>query len=121
MTNSNPRITKRDRFNELRTLAEVNGKSDLVAFIDHELDLLAKKNSGEKKPTATQVANEGIKDTIVAVLSDGTPRTIGEICKADASLSELSSQRVSALVKQLRDGGIVKREEIKRKAYFSLV
>ena len=120
MTNSNPRITKRDRFNELRTLAEVNGKSDLVDFIDHELDLLAKKNSGEKKPTATQVANEGIKDTIMAVLSDGTPRTIGEICKADASLSELSSQRVSALVKQLRDAGSVKREEVKRKAYFSI-
>ena len=115
MTNS-PKMTKRDYFNRILSYAKDEDK----AFLLHELELLEKKNSTPHKPTATQVANEGIKDTILAVLADGTPRTIGEICKADASLSELSSQRVSALVKQLRDSGAVKREEIKRKAYFSL-
>ena len=110
------RLTKRDYFNRILAYAHDEDK----AFIEHELDLLAKKNSGEKKPTATQKENEATKAVIVSVLSDGTARTIGEICKADEALSELSSQKVSALVRQLVLDGTVVREEIKRKAYFSL-
>ena len=110
------KMTKRDYFTRILGYAHEEDK----AFIEHELDLLAKKNSGEKKPTATQKENEAIKAVIVSVLSDGTAKTIGEICKADEALSELSSQKVSALVRQLVLDGTVVREEIKRKAYFSL-
>ena len=110
------RMTKRDYFNRILSYAHDEDK----AFIEHELDLLAKKNSGEKKPTATQKENESIKAVIVNVLSDGTARTIGEICKSDETLAELSSQKVSALVRQLVNDEIVKREEVKRKAYFSI-
>jgi hypothetical protein len=110
------RMTKRDYFTRILSYAHEEDK----AFIEHELDLLAKKNSGEKKPTATQKENEAIKQVIVSVLSDGTARTIGEINKADSSLAELSSQKVSALVRQLVLDEVVVRTEIKRKAYFSL-
>lgn len=110
------RMTKRDYFNRILSYAKDEDKD----FILHELDLLAKKNSGEKKPTATQKENENIKDVIVSVLSDGSAKTIGEICKSDEALSELSSQKVSALVRQLVLDNKVVREEIKRKAYFSL-
>ena len=110
------RMTKRDYFNRILAYAHEEDK----AFIEHELELLAKKNSGERKPTATQKENEATKAVIVSVLSDGTARTIGEICKADEALSELSSQKVSALVRQLVLDGTVTREEIKRKAYFTL-
>lgn len=111
------KMTKRDYFNRILSYAKDEDKE----FILHELDLLTKKNSGEKKPTATQKENENIKTIIVNVLSDGVARTIGEICKADEALSELSSQKVSALVRQLVNDEIVVREEVKRKAYFSIV
>lgn len=110
------KMTKRDYFNRILSYAKDEDKE----FILHELDLLTKKNSGEKKPTATQKENENIKTIIVNVLSDGVARTIGEICKADEALSELSSQKVSALVRQLVNDEIVVREEVKRKAYFSI-
>ena len=110
------KMTKRDYFNRILSYAKDEDKD----FILHELDLLAKKNSGEKKPTATQKENEDIKKVIVSVLSDGTARTIGEICKSDEALADLSSQKVSALVRQLVLDEIVTREEVKRKAYFSI-
>lgn len=110
------RLTKRDYFNRILAYAHDEDK----AFIEHELDLLAKKNSGEKKPTATQKENENIKAVIVNVLSDGVARTIGEICKSDEALAELSSQKVSALVRQLVLDEVVTREEVKRRAYFSI-
>ena len=109
------RMTKRDYFNRILSYAKDEDKD----FILHELDLLAKKNSGEKKPTATQKENEAIKAVILNVLEDGSAKTVGEICKADETLKELSSQKVSALVRQLVLEGAVNREEIKRKAYFS--
>lgn len=110
------KMTKRDYFNRILSYAHDEDKD----FILHELDLLAKKNSGEKKPTATQKANEDVKAVICEVLSDGTARTIGEICKADERLETLSSQKVSALVRQLVLDETVVRTEVKRRAYFSL-
>ena len=110
------KMTKRDYFNRILSYAHEEDK----AFIEHELELLAKKNSGERKPTSTQKENEATKAVIVSVLSDGTARTIGEICKSDEALSELSSQKISALVRQLVLDGTVTREEVKRKAYFSI-
>ena len=110
------KMTKRDYFNRILAYAHDEDK----AFIEHELDLLAKKNSGEKKPTATQKENEETKVLILNVLADGSAKTIGEICKTDETLKELSSQKVSALVRQLVLDNKVVRNEIKRKAYFSL-
>lgn len=109
------RMTKRDYFNRILAYAHEEDK----AFIEHELELLAKKNSGEKKPTATQKENEAIKVAIVEGLGDKA-LTIGEICKTVDACKELSSQKVSALVRQLVLEDKVTREEIKRRAYFSV-
>lgn len=110
------KMTKRDYFTRILGYAKEEDK----AFIEHELELLAKKNSGERKQTSTQKENEVTKSVIVEVLSNGSAMTIGEICKADEALANLSSQKVSALVRQLVLDGTVTREEIKRKAYFSI-
>ena len=77
-----------------------------------------KKNSAEKKPTATQIANEGIKSVILEVLN-GKTMTISEMQKASAELTPLSNQKISALLKQMVDNGTVIRIEDKRKAYFT--
>jgi DNA-binding HxlR family transcriptional regulator len=114
------KMTKRDYFNSLLSLDEVQSNAALVDFINHELDLLAKKNSAERKPTAVQVANEGIKTAILSALSE-TPVTISELQKSAPELAELTNQRISALVRQLVNDGSVVRSEDKRKAYFALV
>lgn len=81
---------------------------------------LAKKSSGERKPTATQRENVGFKDAILASLEAGKSYTITDIMKSVDAIAELSNQRVSALVRQMVADGLLVREEIKRKAYFHL-
>lgn len=85
---------------------------------------LEKKSAktGERKPTATQVANEGFKAVIVEAMQAEPTRlfTITEMVKEFPFGEELSGQRVSAIVKQLKDAGIVERIEDKRKAYFRI-
>ena len=95
--------------------------AELVAKIDNELALLAKKNSAEKKPTAQQTANAGIMSAIVEGMEPNRLYTVTEIIKSIPACADLTNQRVSALLRQLVEGGKVKRTEDKRKAYFSLV
>ena len=80
-----------------------------------------KKNSAERKPTATQTENVGLKSAIVEGMESGKAYTISDLMKAIPELADLTNQRVSALVRQLKDEGLVSREEIKRKAYFTKV
>lgn len=113
------KMTKREMFEQIKANHALN--ADEVAFIDHELELLAKKNSAEKKPTAVQVANEGIKAEILEGMEIGKKYTITDLMKSVPACAELSNQRVSALVRQLVTDGSVERTEEKRKAYFSKV
>lgn len=80
----------------------------------------ASKASAEKKPTKTQKENEGFKTIIADLLADGKARTIADMLADSEALSALSSQRVNAIVKQMKDEGMVVREVIKRKAFFLL-
>ena len=121
MTNTK-KMTKRDYYNALLNIAEVKANGEMVKFIEHELELLAKKNSSEKKPTAVQIANDGIKSVILETLAEnGKMMTISEMQKVNAELGEMSNQRISALVRQLINDGKVERIEDKRKAYFKAV
>ena len=95
--------------------------AELVAKFDNELALLAKKNSAEKKPTAQQTANVGIMSAITEGMEPNRLYTVTEVIKEIPQCAELTNQRVSALLRQLVEGGKVKRTEDKRKAYFSLV
>lgn len=111
------KVTKREMFEQIK--AHLTDEAE-IAFVEHELELLAKKNSADKKPTANQLANEGIKDRILAVMSANEGlMTITDIQKSIED--ELSNQRVSALVRQLVADGKVERVEDKRKAFFKVV
>lgn len=113
--------TKRDNYNALLKIDEVASNPTLVAFINHELELLDKKNSADKKPTAQQTANDNIKVAILENMVEGKMYTITDLIKEIPECADLTNQRVSALVRQLKDEGKVKRIEDKRKAYFVLV
>lgn len=114
------KMTKRDYFNSLLALDEVKANPDYVTFINHELELLDKKNSADKKPTAQQTANDSIKVAILDNMVAGKMYTITDIIKSVPECADLTNQRVSALIRQLKDEGMVVRTEDKRKAYFSL-
>lgn len=108
--------TKREYFAELKNIVADN--ADLVAFIDHEVELLDKKNAAPKKATAKQLENESYKDIILAY-DFVKPMTCGEIQKDILGEYDLSNQRVSAIVKQLVEDNSLVRTVDKRKAYFA--
>lgn len=71
-------------------------------------DAQVKRNSADRKPTKAQVANEGLKAKVLAVLTSD-PCTVSDLMTRDAELGALSNQKVSALVNALvRDGAVLK-------------
>ena len=123
------KITKRESFTEIKEILEGLGNDRLAEVMEHELELLAKKNSADKKPTATQVENEKFKELIVEFMVEGEKYTITDFIKFIPELNEKTNQKVSAIVKQMyadedkgqkvEDFPLVRVEE-KRKAYFML-
>ena len=113
--------TKRERYSELRVLA--NGNDELIEFIDHEIELLNKKNSAERKPTANQLDNVKIKKIIKENI--GTNRyTITEMIKAllnGTEWAEITCSRLTAICTQMVEEGDLVRDVDKRKAYYRAV
>ena len=118
---TNKKMTKRDYFNVLLNIEAVKGNDELVNFIKHEVELLEKKNAADKKPTAQQKENDGIKDAVLNGMADNRMYTITELIKEIPECADLTNQRVSALVRQLVAENKVERFEEKRKAYFRKV
>ena len=74
------------------------------------------KKSTNKKPTANQEANEGIKAQIVEFLADGGTYTATEIMKG---IGLESIQKVSALLSQLTKAEVIVKTVDKKKSFFS--
>lgn len=124
MTTTNTTTTK---MTYAKALTEAISCEALSPEVREKLEALlaqqVKKSSAEKKPTKVQLANAGVKETIVEALREaGKPVTISELMASNEALSPMvvSTQKVSALLTQMVKAGTVNREEIKRKAYFSL-
>ena len=62
---------------------------------------ISKRNSGDRKPSKKQVANEGLKEDIFAFVSENGGMRANEI----AQHFEITVQKASALLKQLVDAG----------------
>ena len=114
------KITKRDNFNEIIKIATELNRKDLVEFAAHEIELLDRKKSTDTK-SKTQIENENIKNVIVDTLTELAKfATITDIQNANPQLAELSNQKISALLKQLVDTEVVKKQIDKKKAYFGV-
>ena len=115
------KVTKKEMFGRLIEIVEganVEDTAALVEFLNHEIELISKKRNGQTK---TQKANEGLIDIIYNAIAEcGKPITITELFEIVKSDEITSPQKVSALVKKLVDAGTVSREEIKKKAYFTI-
>ena len=117
------KMTKKDWFEAIGKVVETSGydrKDEALAFIAHEVELLERK-SGSDKLTKRQKENLGVCGLIHDALFEvAKPVTISELVAATPGLAGLSNQKISALLKLMREKGIVKRSEIKSKAYFEL-
>ncbi len=113
-----------EKMTNVKAIDYVLGNCEVPTEVKEKLEKMkeqfVKKNGKERKPTANQTENVGFKADILEYLGTVEKATITDLMKGVPSLADLSNQRVSAIVRQLKDSGEVIREEIKRKAYFSL-
>ena len=112
------RKTKREMFNIIK--AGMADNAEVVAFVDHELELLAKKNSAERKPTVNQLDNKKIKKVVLEGIGANS-YTITEIIKnvlANTEWADLTCSRMTAIATQMAEDGDFIREVVKRKAYY---
>ena len=121
------RTTKREYYTILLGIEAVANNPELKAFIENEISLLDKKSnsSSDKKPTARQTENAGLKEAILNYLRQSDPATITDLMKNVpelAAIEKLTNQRTSAIVRQMVEiDKTVERLVEKRVAYFKLV
>ena len=114
------KLTKKDLFGQARELAIANGREDLVAFIDNEINLLNKKASASGN-SKTQKENLEIIERLYSELANiDRAVTISEFQKESEYAGTLSNQKISALFKKLVDNGRVIKTVDKKKSYFSV-
>lgn len=92
-------------------------RADAEKFLQERQAQAQKKNASTTgKPTKSQVANEAIKEQILAVLTT-EPMSVADVMKA---IGIESNQKATALLTQLKNAEIVVRTEVKGKAHYSL-
>lgn len=93
----------------------------LVEFIEGRMNVLSRK-SGSRKPSKVQIANEKAKEKILEVLSTEGQTVTEIIGKVDFSEFDFvpSSQKVSALLKQMCDSGMAIKTTDKKKSLFTV-
>lgn len=112
------KITKKERYAQILTIAEVAKNPELVEFINHEIELLENKNSS-KGQTKTQKENENIKATLYEELKKvGNPVTISEFQSISEVAGNYTNQKISALFRQMEN---IEKTVVKGKTYFKAV
>ena len=117
------KVTKKERFEMIKEIvlnAGLENEAEMIEFLDNEINLLNKKRASGAK-TATQKENEVLVEKLYAVLAEiGRPVTVSELQKENEDFGAMSNQKVSALMKKLKDAGRVNKVDDKKKAYFSI-
>ena len=113
------KVTKLQVVERMLATESIVANADFKAYLENEKALLEKKRDN-KKATKTQTENVAVKALILEVLAEKSGVTITEIQSAREELKALSNQKISALVKQLKDNGKVVKTVEKGKSLFSL-
>ena len=122
---ANTKMTKKDWFAEIRGIVaemEREDKADMLAFIDHEVELLSKKKSSTNSKKDKELEELCIKVEIALAEFD-RPITITEFMKESThEVATLSNQKLSALLKKCIEvrKTVVKTTD-KKKSYFALI
>lgn len=100
-------------------LSNCSVPSEVADKLNKMLEQTLKKSSGNRKPTATEIANEGYKELILAI-ANSTPMTCTDFQKSIPEFAEFSNQKVTALVKALVDANKLTKTISKGRSYFTL-
>lgn len=115
------KITKREMFTAIRGLSEVQSNPDMVAFIDHEIELLDKKSSTKSKADiAKEEKNEAIYADILSVMEVGKMYRVSELMKIVPSLDDTSNQFASRRMMEMETRGMVTKVTEKRVTYYTV-
>lgn len=111
------KMTIRDKFVALMANHDFN--DDERAFLENEIAKIDTKVAN-KKPTATQIANESIKKRILEAMEDyGVPVTVTQVV---ASLEyAYTNQKLSPLMNSMAGAGILRKFMDGRVTYFEIV
>lgn len=112
------KMTKVEMFSAIREVVADN--AEMVAFIDHEIELISKKASS-KKPTKVQELNEQLKTIIYNYfLECEGHKTIKEIQGAIPELADFSNQKITHLLSAMIVEGKLSKEYEKKTPYYSI-
>ena len=97
-------------------------REEISEGIEARIEALNKKSTGSKKPTKTQIENEGIYANILALMSDGATRTNKAITDIYNSIygTDFSTNKIQAQVTKAVNGGALDRTVIKGVVYFTI-
>ena len=127
-------MTQREMYNTIKNiitgisaedyevLAPEFSREEIVEGIDARIEALNKKSTGSKKPTKTQIENEGIYANILALMADGAARTNKAITDTYNTLynTEYSTNKIQAQVTKAVKGGALDRTVVKGVVYFTI-
>lgn len=117
------KMTKRDWYAVLVGIVEGSDYADkdgALDFINHEVELLAKK-SGKTGKTKVQKENEVLIEQVLDELATmDKPMTVTELQGASEFLAQFSNQKLSALLKKLVDAERIDKAIEGKKSYFSV-
>lgn len=88
------------------------------------LAALDRKATADRKPTAKQVENEGIREALVAFINANATNaenggfTVTELIKSVDEVADASNQKVSAILRQAILNGEITKTSVKRHTYF---
>lgn len=112
-------MTKKEMFTAIRNIVVDN--EEMVAFIDHEIELLERKSNSPKKPTKTQLENDGFKAEIITYLTEAdTPKNIKELQAEIPSINGLTNQRITHMLTDLVKAGTLTKEYVKKTPYYAI-
>lgn len=124
------KIAKAEKFAMLSAIVKESGNENaemLAQFIDHEVEMLAKKNksSGSKAPSKKQIAKDAETaknaEKIFAFMAENPEKkfTVSDFIKSVEGLEGLTPQKVRPMLKPLLDtGAIATNKEKGRSVYF---
>ena len=107
---------------DFEALSPEFSREEIVEGIDARIEALNKKSTGSKKPTKTQIENEGIYANILALMADGAARTNKAITDIYNTLygTDYSTNKIQAQVTKAVKGGALDRAVVKGVVYFTI-
>lgn len=112
--------TKRERYEQILTYVADN--AELVAFVNHELELLAKKNASKSgKQTNRQKENADLMTVIYNAMEAEKKYRVTDLIKEIPELNGMNTQRVAPILTKMRENVLVAREVVKGVAYFTKI